>query len=104
MTFWIELPAGPGECLSLPPAVAEGEMVRGAPEHHPFTNPRRQAIIFSAPPEMARHEGQYADDSGGWAQVPGPARMLTREEHSALVVSVRPDLAVPAAEGHDAHR
>lgn len=87
--FYIELPADRHGNLSMPPAVVEARIVQGGPEHAPWVNPDRKVIIFAAPPEMAGpRKGCYEDAYGGWAETQGPARMLTFEEHQALVAEI----------------
>lgn len=94
--FYVELPAEEGGCIALPAAVIEGRIVQGGPGVHPFTNPARQALLFDGPPEItARHSGMYTDSYGGYAEVEGPARMLSLEEYDALIGSID-----TAGEGH----
>jgi hypothetical protein len=87
--FYVELPAEEGGCTALAPAVIEGRIIQGGPEAHPFTNPARQALLFDGPPEVtARHSGMYVDAYGGYAEVEGPARMLSPAEYEALIADL----------------
>lgn len=88
--FYVELPAEDDGCTALPKAVIEGRIVQGGPDVHPFTNPARQALLIDGPPGVAaRHQGLYADAFGGFAEVEGPARMLSLAEYDALVGSLQ---------------
>lgn len=88
--FYVELPADEGGNTALHPAVIEGRIVQGGtPEAGYFSNPDRKALLFTAPAEIARHEGMYTDAYGGYAEVEGPARMLSHDEYTALVESLR---------------
>ena len=87
--FYVELPADDDGNTALPLAVIEGRIVQGGtPEAGHFSNPARKALLFAAPPEVARHGGIYVDAYGGYAEVAGPARMLSREEYDALIESI----------------
>lgn len=86
--FYVELPADEDGNTALRPAVIEGRIVQGGPGVHPFTNPGRKAILFDAPAEVARHVGMYTDQYGGYAEVEGPARMLTEDEYDELIKSL----------------
>jgi hypothetical protein len=87
--FYVELPGDENGNTALPKAVIEGRIVQGGPGVHPFTNPNRQALPFAGPPEIiARWPGMYVDAYGGYAEVDGPARMLSPREHNALVRGV----------------
>jgi hypothetical protein len=89
MTFYIELPGDESGNVMLPRAVFEGRIVQGGPDQHPYTNPDRRALIITAPAEIARtHDGMYTDAYGGFAEVPGPARLLTRDEYEAVIASL----------------
>lgn len=86
--FYVELPADKygNTATALPHAVIEGRIVQGGPDAHPFTNPARKALLFTAPAELAAQwPGMYTDLYGGYAEVEGPARMLTRDEWRHLV-------------------
>lgn len=91
MAFYIELPGDEGGNTALPWAVIEGRLVQGGtPEAGHFSNPGRQALLFDGPAEITRHwPGMYTDAYGGYAEVDGPARMLSREQWTALVASQR---------------
>ena len=89
--FYIELPMEEDGCTAIRPAVIEGMIVQGGtPEAGAFDNPAREALLFSAPAEIAsRHSGMYTDAFGGYAEVEGPARLLTPEEYEALIREVK---------------
>ena len=88
--FYVELPGDEYGNTALPRAVIEGWIVQGGtPEAGYFSNPGRKALLFTAPAEITRtHDGVYVDAYGGWAEVEGPARMLSDEEYAALVAEV----------------
>jgi len=89
MTFYIELPADRYGNTALPTAVFAGRIVQGGPGEHPFTNPARQALIITGPPELAsRWPGMYTDAYGGYAEVPGPARLLDRVEYDEIIAGL----------------
>lgn len=90
MTFYVELPADEDGNTSMPLAVVEARAFQGGPNTPPLTNPSRAAMVPSAPAEIVRRwgSGWYADAYGGWAEVEGPARMLTREEYDGLIASI----------------
>lgn len=93
--FYVELLAEADACTFLPKAVFEGRIVQGGPEVHPFTSPARQAFLIDGPAEVAsRHRGLYADLCGGFAEVKGPARMLSLEEYDALIEGLEAGCAV----------
>lgn len=87
--FFIEIPDKDGN-LAMKPAVVQGRIVQGgtpAASAAHCGNPARKVILFDGPPEFTARYGQaaYADYCPGWAEVKGPARMLAREEHDAIV-------------------
>lgn len=91
--FYVELPADDQGNVALPHAVMEGRMV-------PHDVPGRVRFLIVAPPEVVPWSGYRADMWGGYAEVEGPARMLTREEHAALIKGLEPvTLADLTAEG-----
>ena len=92
MPFYVELPDRNGN-TTMPLAVVEARMFQGGPDTHPLTNPDRPAMVPSAPAELVSRwpGGWYADAYQGWAEVPGPARMLTRPEYEALIATLRRD-------------
>lgn len=96
--FYVELPADEDGNTSMHPAVIEGRIVQGGtPEAGSFSNPARKALLFTAPPELAgRYGGMYVDAYNGYAEVEGPARMLTREEYAALIESIRANTGEPS--------
>jgi hypothetical protein len=88
--FYVELPADEYGNTSMDRAVIEGRIVQGGPDAAPFTSPARKALLFTAPADLAdRHGGQYVDAYGGYAEVEGPARMLSDEEYATLIETVR---------------
>lgn len=90
MAFYVELPADEHGNTSMPRAVVEARIVQGGPDQPPLTNPRRPAMFASAPAEIVqRWPCWYEDAYGGWAEVEGPARLLTDEEHDALIASIQ---------------
>lgn len=87
--FYVELPAEEDACTFLPKAVFEGRIIQGGPGAHGFTDPGRHAFLITAPAGVAaRHAGLYTDSCGGFAEVDGPARMLSDEEYDELVKSL----------------
>ena len=83
--FYIELPGDEYGNTALPKAVVEGRIVQGGTEAG-FSNPARMALLITAPPEVAsRWPGMYTDTYGGYAEVEGPARMLSRDEYDAII-------------------
>jgi hypothetical protein len=89
--FWIELPGDKyGHVGKLPRAVVEARWYDRASDFSPSKNPGRPYLVCAAPAEIAQKwPGWYADDKGGWAEVEGPARLLTYEEWEALVAQVQ---------------
>lgn len=89
MTFLIELPDEDGN-TSMSPSVIDGRIVQGSPDTKPHDNPDRQVLLIYGPPEIAsRHApGMYTDSYCGFAEVPGPARMLDRSEYDAIIRSL----------------
>lgn len=86
MKYYIELPGDGNGNTSMPPAIIEGFIVQGgtAGTAH-CSNPDRQALVIKAPSEVARYIAVYTDTYGGFAEVEGPARTLTMEEHRAII-------------------
>jgi hypothetical protein len=86
MAFYVELPADEYGNVSMPRAVVEAHIEPGRSETNPLGNPDRQLMVAVAPPEIAqRWPSWYTDAHGGWAEVEGPARLLSREEWAALI-------------------
>ena len=85
--FYIELPGDEYGNTAMPRAVYEGQIVQGGtPEAGHFSNPARQVILFTAPADIAaQYKGMYTDAYGGYAEVEGPARLLSREEYTAII-------------------
>ena len=85
--FYIQLPDEPGGFSGLPPAVIEARLVPGgSPGTGTLSDPARQVLLFLAPPEVAiKHRASYADADGGFAEVDGPARILSTDEWIAAV-------------------
>jgi hypothetical protein len=79
--FYIELPADEHGNTAMLPAVYEGTIVQGA---------GYRKIIFHAPEYALRHKDMRLDSYGGYAEVEGPARMLTHEEWSKLTQGKKP--------------
>jgi hypothetical protein len=90
VTFYVELDADEYGNTALPHAVLEGTIVQGGPASYPYTNPSRRALLITGPPELTRHAGMYTDSYGGFAEVPGPARMITSEERAQLARGRKP--------------
>jgi hypothetical protein len=76
MTFYIELPADEFGNTSMPRCVFEASIDN---DHG------RPLMTITAPPEMIKYAGMYADTYGGVAEVPGPARMLSRDEWKSII-------------------
>ena len=89
--FYVELHGDEYGNTALPTAVIEGRIVQGGtPEAGSFSNPDRKALLFSGPAEIASHwPGMYVDAYGGYAEVDGPARMLTRSEYNYIIAKLR---------------
>lgn len=89
MAFYVELPGDEYGNTAMPTAVFEGEIVQGGtPEAGYYSDPDRQALIITGPPEI-RHDGMYLDSYGGFAETDGPARLLSRQEWKAVIASLR---------------
>jgi len=90
--FYVELHGDEHGNTALPTAVIEGRMVQGGtPEacSRYLSNPARPALLIDGPAEIAgRWTGVYADAYGGFAEVEGPARMLSRAEYDELIASL----------------
>lgn len=87
--FYVELPGDGDGNTALPLAVVEADIVQGGPDQRPYGNPARRAIIFSAPADYAAAwGGMYVDAYGGYAEVPGPARLLTRDEYDEIIAGL----------------
>lgn len=86
--YWIALPADNAGNSPLPHAVIEGHVIQGGthPDGH-WANPAFTALVFTGPPEILQHEGMYTHLYGGFAEVEGPARMLSAEEWMQLARS-----------------
>jgi hypothetical protein len=91
MPFYVELPDHDGNVAYLPYAVLEGRAYPGDQvPGRPGGNPNRTLLVFSAPAEFAaRHPSAPADAYAGFAEVPGPARLLTRQEYDDLIAALR---------------
>lgn len=79
--FYVELPADEYGNIALPRAVIEGRIVQG-------DAPGRPVFLIDGPPEVVPWSGYRAGMWGGYAEVEGPARMLSREEYDALIGSL----------------
>ncbi len=89
VAFYIELPGDEYGNTAMPTAVVEARLVHGVPDEWPGKNPDRPGMIAIAPPKFVDTWGRwYEDGYGGWAEVEGPARILTRDEYEALLESV----------------
>ena len=87
--FYVELPADEYGNTSMPTAVVEARVVHGIPARWPGKNPDRPGMIATGPPEIvSRWPHWYADAYGGWAEVEGPARMLSRPSYEILIERV----------------
>lgn len=88
--FYIELPGDEDGNTAMHRAVIEGRIVQGGtPEAGFFSDPAKKALLFTAPEYARSHGGMYVDQYGGYAEVEGPARMLSDEEYDALLESAR---------------
>ena len=83
--FYVELPADEYGNTAYSQAVIEGSVA----EHASLGC---QLMLITAPPALVKHSGQRLNAYGGWAEVEGPARMLTPQEWEALVA---PHLKAP---------
>lgn len=85
MPFFIELPADEyGNRAWTPdfPCVVEGNLVESN---------IGLKLVFVAPAEIKdRWPSVLFNQHGGWLEVDGPARMLTREEREELIRATRP--------------
>jgi hypothetical protein len=86
--FYVELPGDEYGNTAMRPAVIQGRIVQGSPETRPFSNPAREVLMIDGPPDLVMHLGMYTDSFGGFAEVPGPARVLTKSEYDALIRSL----------------
>jgi hypothetical protein len=89
--FYVELPADEYGNTAWPVAVIEARILPpGSPEAGPLANPDRPKMLIAGPAEIvSRWPSCYADRYDGFAEVEGPARMLSREEYDALIETVR---------------
>lgn len=79
--FFVELFADAYGNTSMPPTVVEAKLVQ---------ENDRDRLVPVAPEHFVKGwpNGWYRDTYGGWAEVDGPARILTYEEHAELVSSL----------------
>ena len=80
--FYIELPADKYGNTGRARAVVEASVIQDGPH---------QRMIPVAPPHFTGKwpGGWYTDIYGGYAEVEGPARMLSDDEYDALIKQVR---------------
>ncbi len=82
--FFIELPADERGNTGMMSAVVEGTLIE---------ENGREKLVPVAPEEFVQGwpNGWYRDGYGGWAEIEGPARLLSYEEHKALLAALTPE-------------
>jgi hypothetical protein len=74
--FYIELPADEYGNTSMPRSVIEGQI-------------QDRTLTITGPPDLVRYSGCFTDVFGGFAEVEGPARMLSVDEYFAILKTAK---------------